>query len=86
VIFNWFTISELKQTPRESPLFVNTNALKPLTLALSTNCDAAHEFPCLFNGIPMDKEAKSRCHLLFMVKDSSSSNLKLNVRTKEIFI
>jgi hypothetical protein len=86
IIFNWYTIPELENAQRDSALFVNTNSLKPIALILAKNCDAAHEFPCLFSGVPLNEEATMRGHLLFMVKSNNVSDLKINIKTQEKFI
>ena len=86
IIFNWYTIPELEKAQRDSALFVNTNSLKPIALELAKNCDPAHEFPCLFSGVPIQEETKMRGHLLFMVKSNNVSDFKINLKTQEKFI
>lgn len=86
LIFNWYTIPELEKLPRDSALFVNTNLLKPIALTLAKNCDAEHEFPCLFSGVPLNEKTTTRVHLLFMVKDNNLSDLEMNIKTNEKFI
>lgn len=86
IIFNWYTIPEIENAQRDSALFVNTNSLKPIALELAKNCDAAHEFPCLFSGVPIKEETKMRGHLLFMVKSNNVSDFKINLKTQERFI
>lgn len=92
IIFNWYTIPELENAQRDSALFVNTNSLKPIALELAKNCDAAHEFPCLFmaqqqsyseifyNVIVVDEawNFKSAVHHSFMDKPCQGDYLRLS--------
>lgn len=90
LIFNWFTISELESQQRYSPLFVNTNSLKPIALTLAKKCDPVHEFPCLFSGVPLDEPEMLngivRCHLLFVVKDDNVPSFQMDIKMNEKFI
>jgi hypothetical protein len=85
IVFNWFTMSELRQAPTNSPLFANINNFKPLTVLLSQNCDMEHEFPCLFSGVP-NKSGSSTRHLLFLIKDICIPNFEMDITTTELFI
>jgi len=72
IVFNWYTIAEIKNFQRGS-------ALSAILLALAIGCNTTYQFPCLFSGVPLDENATSRCHLLFVANYSNISPSKINV-------
>lgn len=87
IVFNWYTIDEIKQIPRDSLVFGNSKFLKPLSLWLAERCLLKSEFPCLWRGVPMNTSSElGRFNLLMVIKEDSQSPFPLNVRHNELFI